>query len=190
MTEGGAPSSPVSRFASSMKSTSRASGYCSRTSDTASIRSWSRPSIHRDGPQGRGSRGPGRRSKSAHGATLEAYVHAKRPGELLEATIEEGRRARSAPRRSSRRRTAPTRRTTTIDFDFLSAGNVSELRQIYAGRRRSRKAAVRVDDFSTRTGSPRGEPHRGRRPRRTLGVRRRSGRARDLASSGTRVSAR
>jgi DNA gyrase subunit B len=62
---------------------------------------------------------------------LEQYVLSKRQGEL-EAVIEQDEehdRYRVVVETQDR----ATRRITTIDFDLLSAGNVLELRQIYAG---------------------------------------------------------
>jgi DNA gyrase subunit B len=63
--------------------------------------------------------------------TLEGYIQAKRSGEL-NATIEEDEE-HDRHRVVVETREGATRRMTTIDFDLLSAGNVSELRQIYAG---------------------------------------------------------
>ena len=62
---------------------------------------------------------------------LEQYVRSKRQGEF-EAVIEQDEehdRYRVVVETQDR----ATQRITTIDFDLLSAGNVIELRQIYAG---------------------------------------------------------
>lgn len=66
-------------------------------------------------------------------ALLEKHVRAKRPGDL-QASIE---RDEEHDRYKVVIVTGDggTRRVTTIDFDFLSAGNLSELRQIYQGIR-------------------------------------------------------
>jgi DNA gyrase subunit B len=66
-------------------------------------------------------------------AALEAFVHAKRQGELS-ATIEKDEE-HDRQRVVIETQDGVTRRTTTIDFDFLSAGTVSELRQIHQGIR-------------------------------------------------------
>jgi DNA gyrase subunit B len=62
---------------------------------------------------------------------LEAYVRAKREGELSSAIEydEEHDRHRVVIQTQD----DATKRTTIVDFDFLSAGNVSELRQIRQG---------------------------------------------------------
>ncbi|MBW2507503.1 MAG: DNA topoisomerase (ATP-hydrolyzing) subunit B [Deltaproteobacteria bacterium] len=64
---------------------------------------------------------------------LETYVHAKRQGELS-ATIEKDEE-HDRQRVVIETQDGVTRRTTTVDFDFLSAGTVSELRQIHQGIR-------------------------------------------------------
>ena len=65
--------------------------------------------------------------------TLAQYVHDKRQGEL-EARIEQDEE-HDRYRVVIETQDGGTRRTTTIDFDFLSAGNFSELRQIFRGVR-------------------------------------------------------
>ncbi len=66
-------------------------------------------------------------------ALLEKHVGAKRPGDL-EASIERDEEHDRYKVVISTQE-GGTRRVTTIDFDFLSAGNLSELRQIYQGIR-------------------------------------------------------
>ena len=60
---------------------------------------------------------------------LEKFVHSKRQGEL-KATIEQDEE-HDRQRVIIETQDGGTHRVTTLDFDFLSAGNVSELRQIY-----------------------------------------------------------
>jgi DNA gyrase subunit B len=64
---------------------------------------------------------------------LEKFVHAKREGEL-EATIEQDEE-HDRQRVIIETQDGGTNRVTTLDFDFLSAGNISELRKIYQGIR-------------------------------------------------------
>jgi DNA gyrase subunit B len=64
---------------------------------------------------------------------LKAYVHAKRPGEL-EVTVEQDEE-HDRHRIIIETHDGGSRRATVLDFDFLSAGSVSELRQIYKGIR-------------------------------------------------------
>ncbi len=64
---------------------------------------------------------------------LEKHVRAKRPGDL-EASIERDEE-HDRYKVVITTQDGGTRRVTTIDFDFLSAGNLSELRQIYQGIR-------------------------------------------------------
>jgi DNA gyrase subunit B len=64
---------------------------------------------------------------------LSDYVRSRRQGEI-EATIEQDEE-HDRHRVIIETQDGISRRTTTIDFDFLSAGNVSELRQIDAGIR-------------------------------------------------------
>ena len=64
---------------------------------------------------------------------LERHVRAKRDGDL-EARIERDEE-HNRHRVVIETQDDGTRRITTLDFDFLSAGNVSELRQIYQGIR-------------------------------------------------------
>ena len=66
-------------------------------------------------------------------ALLEKHVRAKRPGDL-EASIERDEE-HDRYKVVISTQDGGTRRVTTIDFDFLSAGNLSELRQIYQGIR-------------------------------------------------------
>ncbi len=62
---------------------------------------------------------------------LESYVHGKRQGELA-ATIEQDEE-HDRQRVIIETQDGVTRQVTTIDFDFLSAGNILELRQIHDG---------------------------------------------------------
>ena len=64
---------------------------------------------------------------------LEKFVHSKRQGEL-KATIEQDEE-HDRQRVIVETQDGAAHRVTTLDFDFLSAGNVSELRQIYQGIR-------------------------------------------------------
>jgi DNA gyrase subunit B len=66
-------------------------------------------------------------------AALEKFVHAKRQGKL-EATIEQDEE-HDRQRVIIETQDGGTNRVTTLDFDFLTAGNISELRQIYQGIR-------------------------------------------------------
>jgi DNA gyrase subunit B len=66
-------------------------------------------------------------------ALLEKHVGAKRPGDL-EASIERDEE-HDRYKVVISTQDGGSRRVTTIDFDFLSAGNLSELRQIYQGIR-------------------------------------------------------
>jgi DNA gyrase subunit B len=88
--------------------------------------------------------------------TVETYVKAKRPGELSAAieSDEEHDRYRVVIETQDRAST----RVTTIDFDLLSAGNVSELRQIYAGVAGLGKPPF-VLTLLDKEGGPTGEPH-------------------------------
>jgi DNA gyrase subunit B len=65
--------------------------------------------------------------------TLEKFVHARREGEVR-TTIEQDEE-HDRQRVVIETEDGGTRRVTTVDFDFLSAGNVSELRQIHQGIR-------------------------------------------------------
>jgi len=88
-------------------------------------------------------------------AALEKHVRAKRDGEL-EATIEQDEE-------HDRHRVVITthdggaHRVTTLDFDFLSAGTVSELRQIYQGIRALGEPPF-VLTVLDKDGKPTGEP--------------------------------
>ena len=64
---------------------------------------------------------------------LEAYVRAKRPGDLR-ATIEQDEE-HDRQRVIIETQEGAAQRLTTLDFDFLSSGNITELRQIYDGIR-------------------------------------------------------
>jgi DNA gyrase subunit B len=66
-------------------------------------------------------------------AALEKFVHAKRQGKL-EATIEQDEE-HDRQRVIIETQDGGTNRVTTLDFDFLTAGNIAELRQIYQGIR-------------------------------------------------------
>ncbi len=66
-------------------------------------------------------------------ALLEKHVRVKRPGDI-EASIERDEE-HDRYKVVIATQDGGTRRVTTIDFDFLSAGNLSELRQIYQGIR-------------------------------------------------------
>ncbi len=86
---------------------------------------------------------------------VTAYVHAKRDGELS-ATIEEDEE-HDRHRVVLETQDGATRRTTTIDFDFLSAGNVTELRQIRQGVRALGQPPF-VVTMLDKDGKPTGEP--------------------------------
>jgi DNA gyrase subunit B len=86
---------------------------------------------------------------------LEAYVHAKRQGELS-ATIEQDEE-HDRQRVVIETQDGVSRRTTTLDFDFLSAGNVSELRQIHQGIRALGQPPF-VVTMLDKDGKPTGEP--------------------------------
>jgi DNA gyrase subunit B len=64
---------------------------------------------------------------------LKKYVESKRPGEIA-ATIEYDEE-HDRHRVLIETKDSGTARVTTVDFDFLSAGNIAELRQIYQGIR-------------------------------------------------------
>jgi DNA gyrase subunit B len=64
---------------------------------------------------------------------LQKFVHSKRQGEF-EAIIEQDEE-HDRQRVIVETQAGATKRVTTLDFDLLSAGNVSELRQIYQGIR-------------------------------------------------------
>jgi DNA gyrase subunit B len=64
-------------------------------------------------------------------AALEKFVHARRQGEF-EATIEQDEE-HDRQRVIIETQEGGANRVTTVDFDLLSAGNISELRQIYQG---------------------------------------------------------
>jgi DNA gyrase subunit B len=86
---------------------------------------------------------------------LEKYVHSKRSGEL-EATIEQDEE-HDRHRVIIETHDGGSRRVTTLDFDFLSAGTVSELRQIHQGIRALGKPPF-VLTVLDRDGQPAGEP--------------------------------
>jgi DNA gyrase subunit B len=86
---------------------------------------------------------------------LQAYVHAKRKGELT-VTIEQDEE-HDRQRVVVETQDGGARRKTTIDFDFLSAGNVSELRQIYEGIRALGKPPF-VITMLDKDGQPTAEP--------------------------------
>jgi DNA gyrase subunit B len=89
--------------------------------------------------------------------TVESYVKAKRPGDLS-ATIESDEE-HDRYRVVVETQDGASTRTTTIDFDLLSAGNVSELRQIYAGVAGLGKPPF-VLTLLDKDGEPTGEAHR------------------------------
>jgi DNA gyrase subunit B len=86
---------------------------------------------------------------------LELYVHAKRKGEL-KATVEPDEE-HDRHRVIIETQDGVTRRTTTLDFDFLSAGNITELRQIYQGIRALGEPPF-VLTMLDKNGQPTGEP--------------------------------
>jgi DNA gyrase subunit B len=86
---------------------------------------------------------------------LEKFVHAKRQGEL-EATIEQDEE-HDRQRVIIETQDGGTHRVTTLDFDFLSAGNVSELRQIHQGIRALGEPPF-VLTVLDKAGKPVGEP--------------------------------
>jgi DNA gyrase subunit B len=87
--------------------------------------------------------------------TLEAYVHSKREGELS-ATIEQDEE-HDRQRVVIETQDGVSRRITTVDFDFLSAGNVSELRQIHQGIRALGEPPF-VVTMLDKDGRPSGDP--------------------------------
>ena len=88
-------------------------------------------------------------------AALEKFVHAKRQGDL-EATIEPDEE-HDRQRLVIETQDGATHRVTTLDFDFLSAGNVSELRQIHQGIRALGEPPF-VLTVLDKAGQPAGEP--------------------------------
>ena len=86
---------------------------------------------------------------------LEAYVHSKRPGELS-ATVEQDEE-HDRQRVLIETEDGVSRRVTTVDFDFLSAGNVSELRHIYEGIRALGQPPFVVTTLG-KDGQPTGDP--------------------------------
>jgi DNA gyrase subunit B len=96
------------------------------------------------------------RKKVEAGITaLEKFVHSKRQGEF-EATIEQDEE-HDRQRVIIETQDGGTNRVTTLDFDFLSAGNVSELRQIYQGIRALGETPF-VLTVLDKAGQPAGEP--------------------------------
>ncbi len=86
---------------------------------------------------------------------LKKYVESKRPGEI-DTTIqydEEHDRHRVIIETKD----SGARRVTTVDFDFLSAGNIAELRQIYQGIRALGEPPF-VLTVLDKDGRPTGEP--------------------------------
>jgi DNA gyrase subunit B len=88
-------------------------------------------------------------------AALEKFVHSKREGEL-EATIEQDEE-HDRQRVIIETQDGAANRVTTLDFDFLSAGNVTELRQIYLGIRALGEPPF-VLTVLDKAGQPTGEP--------------------------------
>jgi DNA gyrase subunit B len=88
-------------------------------------------------------------------AALEKHVRAKRDGDL-EATIEQDEE-HDRHRVVIATHDGGTHRITTLDFDFLSAGTVSELRQIYQGIRALGDPPF-VLTVLDKNGRPAGEP--------------------------------
>jgi DNA gyrase subunit B len=86
---------------------------------------------------------------------LETFVHSKRQGELR-ATIEQDEE-HDRPRVIIETKDGATNRVTTVDFDFLSAGNVIELRQIYKGIRALGKPPFVLTALD-KSGQPLGDP--------------------------------
>jgi DNA gyrase subunit B len=115
--------------------------------------------------------------------SLEKHVLAKRPLELR-ATIEQDEE-HDRQRVVIETQDGVARRTTTVDFDFLSAGNVTELRQIYDGIRALGEPPFIVTTLD-KDGQPTGEPteapdlealwnHIDARARKGLGIQRYKG---------------
>jgi DNA gyrase subunit B len=115
--------------------------------------------------------------------SLEKHVLAKRPLELR-ATIEQDEE-HDRQRVVIETQDGVARRTTTVDFDFLSAGNVTELRQIYEGIRALGEPPFIVTTLD-KDGQPTGEPteapdlealwnHIDARARKGLGIQRYKG---------------
>jgi len=88
-------------------------------------------------------------------AAIEEYVHVRRHGEL-DATIEHDEE-HDRHRVIIETQNGGSRRVTKIDFDFLSAGNITELRQIYQGIR-ALGAPPFVLTVLDKEGQPSGEP--------------------------------
>ncbi|MGB8223654.1 MAG: DNA topoisomerase (ATP-hydrolyzing) subunit B [Polyangiales bacterium] len=86
---------------------------------------------------------------------LKAYVHAKRPGDL-EVTVERDEE-HDRHRIVIETKDGGSRRATILDFDFLSAGSVSELRQIYKGIRALGEPPFLLTVLD-KDGKPAGEP--------------------------------
>ncbi|MBW1762144.1 MAG: hypothetical protein JRJ64_11685 [Deltaproteobacteria bacterium] len=86
---------------------------------------------------------------------LAKFVHANRPGEF-EATIEQDEE-HDRQRVIIETHDGGTSRFTTLDFDFLSAGNIAELRQIYQGVRALGEQPF-VLTVLDKAGQPAGEP--------------------------------
>jgi len=86
---------------------------------------------------------------------LETYVHAKREG-TLEATIEQDEE-HDRHRILIETEDGGSRRVTTVDFDFLSSGTISELRQIREGIRALGDPPF-VLTMLDKDGQPTGEP--------------------------------
>ena len=86
---------------------------------------------------------------------LETYVHAKREG-TLEATIEQDEE-HDRHRIVIETEDGGSRRITTVDFDFLSSGTISELRQIREGIRALGDPPF-VLTMLDKDGQPTGEP--------------------------------
>jgi DNA gyrase subunit B len=87
--------------------------------------------------------------------SLKAYVLSKRPGEVV-MTIEQDEE-HDRHRVVVQTQDGAARRTTTIDFDLLSAGNVLELGQIYAGIRALGRPPF-ILEVVDKDGQPSGEP--------------------------------
>jgi len=86
---------------------------------------------------------------------LQAYVHAKRTG-VLDVTVEHDEE-HDRHRIIIETKNGGSPRTTILDFDFLSAGSVAELRQIYKGIRALGEPPFLLTTLD-KDGRPSGEP--------------------------------
>ena len=119
--------------------------------------------------------------------TLEEYVLAKRPGDFVASIEQDEEHDRQRVIVETQDDGDPPDHHDR--FRFPLGGQPLELRQIYAGVRATREAAVRADRSRQGRQAELGA-RRGRRPRGALGLCRRAAPARASASSATRASAR